>query len=46
MFTNELTVKEVAQAKKRAEGKCKILGFHCGDYEEGRRLGCYAVWLL
>jgi hypothetical protein len=25
---------------------CKILGFHDGDYEECRLLGCYAVWLL
>jgi hypothetical protein len=24
----------------------KILGFHGGDYEECRLLGCYAVWLL
>jgi protein tyrosine phosphatase len=24
----------------------KILGFHGGDYEECRFLGCYAVWLL
>jgi hypothetical protein len=25
---------------------CKISGFHGGDYEEWRLLGCYAVWLL
>jgi hypothetical protein len=25
---------------------CKICGFHGGDYEEWRLLGCYAVWLL
>jgi hypothetical protein len=25
---------------------CKILGFHGGDYEEFRLLGCYALWLL
>jgi hypothetical protein len=25
---------------------CKISGFHGGDYEEWRFLGCYAVWLL
>jgi hypothetical protein len=25
---------------------CKIWGFHGGDYEEYRLLGCYAVWLL
>jgi hypothetical protein len=25
---------------------CKIWGFHDGDYEECRLLGCYAVWLL
>jgi hypothetical protein len=24
----------------------KILGFHGGDYEECRILGCYDVWLL
>jgi hypothetical protein len=24
----------------------KIRGFHGGDYEEGRLLGYYAVWLL
>jgi hypothetical protein len=24
----------------------KIWGFHCGDYEERRLLGCYAVWIL
>jgi hypothetical protein len=24
----------------------KISGFHSGDYEEFRLLGCYAVWLL
>jgi hypothetical protein len=24
----------------------KMLGFHDGDYDECRRLGCYAVWLL
>jgi hypothetical protein len=24
----------------------KIWGFHGGDYEECRLLGCYAVWLL
>jgi hypothetical protein len=23
----------------------KIWGFHCGDYEELRLLGCYAAWL-
>jgi hypothetical protein len=23
---------------------CKIWGFHSGDYEEWRLLGCYAVW--
>jgi hypothetical protein len=26
--------------------KRKIWGFHGGDYEEWRLLGCYAVWLL
>jgi hypothetical protein len=26
--------------------RCKISGFHGGDYEEWRLLGCYAVWLL
>jgi hypothetical protein len=25
---------------------CKISGFHGGDYEELRLLGCYAVWFL
>jgi hypothetical protein len=25
---------------------CNIRGFHGGDYEELRLLGCYAVWLL
>jgi hypothetical protein len=25
---------------------CKIRGFHGGDDEEWRLLGCYAVWLL
>jgi hypothetical protein len=25
---------------------CKILGFHSGDYEEWRLLGCHAMWLL
>jgi hypothetical protein len=25
---------------------CKIWGFHGGDYEEWRLLGCYTVWLL
>jgi hypothetical protein len=25
---------------------CKIWGFHGGDYEEWRLLGCYDVWLL
>jgi hypothetical protein len=25
---------------------CKIRGFHHGDYEDCRLLGCYAVWLL
>jgi hypothetical protein len=25
---------------------CMIWGFHCGDYEECRLLGSYAVWLL
>jgi hypothetical protein len=25
---------------------CKISGFHGGDYEEWRLLGCDAVWLL
>jgi hypothetical protein len=24
----------------------KVLGFHCGDYEEYRLLGCYTAWLL
>jgi hypothetical protein len=24
----------------------KTWGFHSGDYEEWRLLGCYAVWLL
>jgi hypothetical protein len=28
------------------EKVCKIWGFHGGDYEEWRLLGCYAVWLL
>jgi hypothetical protein len=23
-----------------------LLGFHGGDYEEWRLLGCYAVWFL
>jgi hypothetical protein len=27
-------------------GRCKIWGFHGGDYEEWCLLGCYAVWLL
>jgi hypothetical protein len=26
--------------------QCKILGFHGGDYEEWRLLGCYAVALV
>jgi hypothetical protein len=26
--------------------RCKIWGFHGGDYEEWCLLGCYAVWLL
>jgi hypothetical protein len=25
---------------------CKVGGYHGGDYEECRLLGCYAVWLL
>jgi hypothetical protein len=25
---------------------CNISGFHGGNYEEWRLLGCYAVWLL
>jgi hypothetical protein len=25
---------------------CKIWGFHGGEYEKWRLLGCYAVWLL
>jgi hypothetical protein len=25
---------------------CKVWGFHGGDYEECRLLGCYALWLL
>jgi hypothetical protein len=25
---------------------CKISGFHGGDYDEWRLLGCYIVWLL
>jgi hypothetical protein len=25
---------------------CKIWGFHGGDYEEWRLMGCYVVWLL
>jgi hypothetical protein len=25
---------------------CKIRGYHGGDYEECRLLGCYVVWLL
>jgi hypothetical protein len=25
---------------------CKIWGFHGGDYDEWRLLGCYTVWLL
>jgi hypothetical protein len=25
---------------------CKIWGFHGGDYEEWRPVGCYAVWFL
>jgi hypothetical protein len=24
----------------------KISGFHCGDYEDWRLLGCYAILLL
>jgi hypothetical protein len=28
---------------KTFEHSCKILGFHDGDYEEWRLLGCYAV---
>jgi hypothetical protein len=31
---------------KSKEPPCKIWGFHGGDYEEWRLLGCYAVWLL
>jgi hypothetical protein len=30
----------------QAESRGKIWGFHGGDYEECRLLGCYAVWLL
>jgi hypothetical protein len=26
--------------------RCKISGFHDGDYEECRFLGCEAVWFL
>jgi hypothetical protein len=26
--------------------KCKICGFHGGDYEECHLLGCDAIWLL
>jgi hypothetical protein len=25
---------------------CKIWSFNSGDYEEWRRVGCYAAWLL
>jgi hypothetical protein len=25
---------------------CKLWGFHGGDYEECRLIGCYALWLL
>jgi hypothetical protein len=26
--------------------RCKIWGFHCGDYEEFRLLECYTMWFL
>jgi hypothetical protein len=34
------------EASSKRPWWCKIWGFHGGDYEEWRLLGCYAVWLL
>jgi hypothetical protein len=33
-------------ASVETDPKCKIWGFHGGDYEEWYLLGCYAVCLL
>jgi hypothetical protein len=30
----------------QTKGTCKVWGFHGGDHEDCRLLGCYAVWLL
>jgi hypothetical protein len=35
-----------SKIRKKEYWLCKIWGFHGGDYEECRLLGCYAVWVL
>jgi hypothetical protein len=32
--------------RDKLSGICNNSGFHVGDYEEWRLLGCYAVWIL
>jgi hypothetical protein len=41
------TPESLRKSEFRATEKLyKTSGFHGGDYEEWRLLGCYAVWLL
>jgi hypothetical protein len=42
----DLCVTKIGNEAKDCMYLCKIWGFHDGDYEEWRLLGCYAVWLL
>jgi hypothetical protein len=45
MFPNDSGFNELGKLKLNLFA-CKIRGFHGGDYEEFRVLGCYTVWLL
>jgi hypothetical protein len=45
-LAGQITVISVVNDNHKDPYRCKIWGFHGGDYEEWCLLGCYAVWLL
>jgi hypothetical protein len=44
-FRGTVNVSGIINRRQQKE-LCKIWGFHAGDFEEWRLLGCYVVWLL